>query len=149
MATSSSWISARVCTSRSATVRFGTLTTALVTAFFASSPPKEINTPLSLHPPELAFKRPLTQAVDIWNLGCTVRRVSAAATSRLLTSSQMYELVVGHTLFEAGFDNLELIPQYEKVLGGVPAEWVREALADGVLNGDEGLSPLWRGCTLH
>ena len=27
---------------------------------------------MSLHPPELVFKRALTSAVDIWNLGSTV-----------------------------------------------------------------------------
>lgn len=69
------------------TVRSGALTAALVTAFFASSPPTMIYTPFSLYPPELVFKRPLTQAVDIWNLGCTVWRVAAAATSKFLTSS--------------------------------------------------------------
>jgi serine/threonine-protein kinase SRPK3 len=43
-------------------------------AFFASRPPKSIFTPMSLHPPELVFKHTLTKAVDIWNLGSTVRR---------------------------------------------------------------------------
>ncbi|KAI0104252.1 kinase-like domain-containing protein [Nemania sp. FL0031] len=86
-------------------------------AFFISSPPMTIYTPLSLHPPELVLKRPLTQAVDIWNLGCT-----------------LYQLAVGRTPFEAWFDNRELIPQYRQVLGGVPTEWVHEALADGVLD---------------
>jgi serine/threonine-protein kinase SRPK3 len=42
-------------------------------AFFISSPPESIHTPMSFHPPELVFRRPLTEAVDIWNLGCTVR----------------------------------------------------------------------------
>ncbi|KAL2194721.1 kinase-like domain-containing protein [Corynascus similis CBS 632.67] len=62
-------------------------------AFFDSNPPNMINTPLSLHPPELVFRRPLTRAVDVWNLGCTV-------------------------------------------LGGVPMEWIREAVTDGVLAGE-------------
>lgn len=41
-------------------------------AFFLDHPPKSINTPEPLHPPELVFKLGLTKAVDIWNLGCTV-----------------------------------------------------------------------------
>ena len=43
-------------------------------AFFISSPPPSINTPMSLHPPELVFKHILSEAVDLWNLGCTVSR---------------------------------------------------------------------------
>ncbi|KAH6845666.1 kinase-like domain-containing protein [Chaetomium sp. MPI-CAGE-AT-0009] len=86
-------------------------------AFFTSSPPTTIDTPLSLHPPELVFKRPLTLAVDIWSLGCA-----------------LYELAIGRTPFEAGFDNRELVPQYGQVLGRVPVEWVREALANGLLD---------------
>jgi len=41
-------------------------------AFFCSRPPKSITTPPSFRPPELVFKLGLTNAVDIWNLGCTV-----------------------------------------------------------------------------
>jgi serine/threonine-protein kinase SRPK3 len=41
-------------------------------AFFCSDPPKSITTPPSFRPPELVFKLGLTNAVDIWNLGCTV-----------------------------------------------------------------------------
>jgi serine/threonine protein kinase len=43
-------------------------------AFFVSNPPKGLCTPLSLHPPELVFQHPLSMAVDIWNLGSTVRK---------------------------------------------------------------------------
>ncbi|KAK3942337.1 kinase-like domain-containing protein [Diplogelasinospora grovesii] len=85
-------------------------------AFFISCPPKSINTPMSLHPPELVFRHPLTNAVDIWNLGSTT-----------------YELVTGRTPFEADFDDRELIPQFQKVLGGVPEQWIRDALGNGVL----------------
>lgn len=49
------------------------LTLFLRSAFFFSNPPKSIHTPMSFHPPELVFQRRLTEAVDIWNLGCTVR----------------------------------------------------------------------------
>lgn len=43
-------------------------------AFFITDPPKQISTPVSLHPPELVFQHNLTSAVDLWNLGSTVCR---------------------------------------------------------------------------
>lgn len=71
---------------------------------------------MSLHPPELVFQHALTEAVDIWNLGSTT-----------------YELVTGRTPFEAFFDDKELVPQFQKVIGGVPEEWVQDAISNGVL----------------
>ncbi|PQE30497.1 CMGC SRPK kinase protein [Rutstroemia sp. NJR-2017a WRK4] len=85
-------------------------------SFLISSPPKSIYTPTSLHPPELVFQHPLTKAVDIWNLGSTT-----------------FELVTGRSPFEADFDDRALIPQFQKVLGGVPENWVHDALSSGVL----------------
>jgi serine/threonine-protein kinase SRPK3 len=35
--------------------------------------------------------------------------------------------------FEAGFDDHALIPQFQKVIGGVPENWVSDALSSGVL----------------
>ncbi|EHK24113.1 uncharacterized protein TRIVIDRAFT_147331 [Trichoderma virens Gv29-8] len=85
-------------------------------SFFISNPPKSICTPTSLHPPELVFRHSLTGAVDTWNLGCTT-----------------YELITGRTLFEAGFNDRELVPQFQKVLGGVPEQRIQEGLKAGVL----------------
>ncbi|OPB41810.1 Protein kinase [Trichoderma guizhouense] len=85
-------------------------------SFLIGHPPKSLYTPMSLHPPELVFRHPLTEAVDIWNLGCTT-----------------YELVIGRTPFEAGMDDRELVPQFQKVLGGVPDQWIQDALKAGVL----------------
>lgn len=44
-----------------------------------------------------------------------------------------YELVTGRTPFEAFFDDKELVPQFQKVIGGVPEEWVQDAISNGVL----------------
>lgn len=48
-------------------------------------------------------------------------------------TSKTYELVAGRTPFEAWMDNRELIPQFQKVLGGVPDQWIQDALKTGVL----------------
>ncbi|ROW17514.1 hypothetical protein VPNG_00929 [Cytospora leucostoma] len=85
-------------------------------SFYISNPPKMINTPVSFYPPELVFKRKLTEAVDIWNLGSTT-----------------YELVIGRPAFEAFLDEYSLIPQFRKVIGGVPEDWISDAFSSGVL----------------
>ncbi|KAF8246148.1 kinase-like protein [Wilcoxina mikolae CBS 423.85] len=87
-------------------------------SFFISQPPKKVSTPLSLHPPELVFSHTLSNAVDIWNLGCTI-----------------FELTSGQCPFNADLSNHELIPQFEKVLGKIPPHWIEEALARGILTG--------------
>ncbi|SPO01704.1 related to multidrug resistance protein [Cephalotrichum gorgonifer] len=86
-------------------------------SFFSAEPPTQIYTPMSLHPPELVFQRGLSSSVDIWNLGCTT-----------------YELVTGRTILDADFNNdLALIPQFKKVVGGLPEQWIQDALDRGVL----------------
>ncbi|TFK65632.1 kinase-like protein [Pluteus cervinus] len=79
-------------------------------------PPPIVHTPTSFHPPELVFRHAMSSAVDIWNLACTT-----------------FELVTGRTLFEAGFENRELIPQFKKVIGNLPQGWVADAIANNVL----------------
>lgn len=61
----------------------------------------------------------------------------------MLIFLKLYEVVVGRSLFDAGH-NQELIPQHCTVLGAkIPAEWIREAIATGLLLGEpEGESPL-------
>ena len=44
-----------------------------------------------------------------------------------------YQLVVGRTAFEAFSNDKGLIPQFQKVIGGVPEQWVDDALKKGVL----------------
>ncbi|KAK3896351.1 hypothetical protein C8A05DRAFT_20650, partial [Staphylotrichum tortipilum] len=85
-------------------------------AFFIAEPPKQISTPVSLHPPQLVFQHPLSCAVDIWNLGFTT-----------------YELVTGRAPFFAFMNDQELIPQLQKVLGDFPEGWIQAALTSGVL----------------
>ncbi|KAM6481756.1 kinase-like domain-containing protein [Trichoderma sp. SZMC 28011] len=92
-------------------------------SFFIGHPPKSINTPASLHPPELVFRHPLTEAVDIWNLGCTT-----------------YEIVIGRTPFEAWMDDRELVPQFQKMLGGVPDQWIQDALKTGIFTEEPDIS---------
>ncbi|KAF8542412.1 kinase-like domain-containing protein [Trichophaea hybrida] len=85
-------------------------------SFFIDNPPQKLYTPLSFHPPELVFQHALDKAVDIWNLGCTI-----------------YDLVIGRTLFEVSFENRELVPEFNAIIGNMPPHWVPDALKTGVL----------------
>ena len=49
-----------------------------------------------------------------------------------LSPSQTHELVTGRTPF-AAFAREHLVPQFQKVIGGVPKKWVRDGLSNGVL----------------
>lgn len=52
-----------------------------------------------------------------------------------------YELVTGRTPFEAYFGEKELVPQFQKVVGGVPEKWVQDALSNGILKDIDGQTP--------
>lgn len=41
--------------------------------------------------------------------------------------------MIGRTPLEAFMDDRELIPQFQKVLGGLPEQWIQEGLETGVL----------------
>ncbi len=98
-----------------------------VVAFFISSPPKVLRTPISFHPPELVFGQALTEAVDIWNLGCTVRsETQSSSFIQNLSSVKTYELVTTCTPFEAAFHDKDMIPQFHVIIGGVPEEWIQD-----------------------
>jgi hypothetical protein len=113
-------------------------------AFFISDPPRSINTPSSLHPPELVFRLALTKAVDIWNLGSTVStEYTELFKSLIMARSKTYELVTGRSLFEAGVDATVLIPQFQTAIGGVPEQWVTEAVSKGLLG--EGFNGMYTG----
>ncbi|KAF8465508.1 kinase-like domain-containing protein [Kalaharituber pfeilii] len=88
-------------------------------AFFLHDPPKTLHTPPSLHPPEVVFQLPLSEAVDIWNLGCTT-----------------FELVMGSPLFWV-LTTRSLPPMFEKVCGDMPAEWMPHAVARGIFAENE------------
>ena len=86
---------------------------------------------MSLHPPEVVLGRPITQAVDIWNLGCTVRGSTNPPMLALnLLFVKTYELVIGRAPFDAGFSDKELLPQFKKMIGGVPDKWIQDAFGD-------------------
>lgn len=61
----------------------------------------------------MVFWRPLSEAVDIWNLGCTT-----------------YELVTGRTKFESWFHDGELPNQFRRGIGEIPEQWMLDATKD-------------------
>lgn len=67
----------------------------------------ELHTPVLLLPPEHIFKEPLTQAVDVWTLGCT-----------------LHEILGDGTLFE-GFvpDEDHVVAEMISTLGHIPDRW--------------------------
>jgi hypothetical protein len=50
-----------------------------------------------------------------------------------LTIIKIFELLTGRTPFEARRGEIILIAQFQKVIGGVPEEWLVEAIRNGVV----------------
>ena len=95
---------------------------------------------MSLHPPELVFHRALSKQVDMWNLGSTVNHDArgfalSLSSVKLTVIPQTYELVTGRPPFEADFDDQDLVSQFQVVLGGVPEQWISDAINTGVFKG--------------
>ena len=58
---------------------------------------------------------------------------------------QTYKLVTGRTPFEAfDMDERYLVAQFKTVIGGVPENWIHDALSNGVLkkSGDGKVTPM-------
>ncbi|KAF8246292.1 hypothetical protein K440DRAFT_662229 [Wilcoxina mikolae CBS 423.85] len=86
-------------------------------AFFIDNPPNHLSVPGPFHPPELVFRHNLSKAVDIWALGGTI-----------------YEVVLGNiTLFQTYSEgHLDLIPQFNTIIGNMPPHWIPDALKNGI-----------------
>ncbi|KAK3934476.1 kinase-like domain-containing protein [Diplogelasinospora grovesii] len=90
-------------------------------SFFISTPPKLHRTPpWSYRSPEQVFRHTLTEAIDIWSLGCI--------TYQLITTDFLFGW-----MFQEPKKPEVLIRRFQRILGDVPEEWIREALESGVL----------------
>jgi hypothetical protein len=59
--------------------------------------------------------------------------------------------VIGRTLFEVGFENRELVPEFNAIIGNMPPHWIPDALKTGILvEQPKGLLsiPCWQGYML-
>lgn len=77
-------------------------------AFFPGESIKELHTPILLLPPEFIFnEQPITSAVDIWTLGCT-----------------LFDLLGRRRLFEGCLpDENDTVAEMISTLGPIPARW--------------------------
>ena len=70
-------------------------------------PPKTLNTPMLLRPPEAFFKESLGPPADIWTLGCI-----------------LYEILGERPLFEAFIPNVDdTLAEMVSTLGKLPSRW--------------------------
>jgi len=92
-------------------------------SFLISDPSATITTATNQCPPELLFKKPLSEAIDIWGLACTT-----------------YWLVTSKNLFDSGLsDKRCLVPRYYEVAGEASASWLLTHLVNSVRDG------AWKG----
>ena len=76
-------------------------------ASYVDDPPKTLNTPMLLRPPEAFFNERLGPQVDIWTLGCI-----------------LYEILGERPLFEAFIPNVDdTLAEMVSTLGKLPRRW--------------------------
>jgi serine/threonine protein kinase len=79
-------------------------------AFLVDSPPKTLNAPMLLLPPESFFHERLGLSADIWTLGCTI-----------------YEILGERPLFEAFIPNRDdTLAEMVSTLGILPERWWKQ-----------------------
>ncbi|KAF2012310.1 kinase-like protein [Aaosphaeria arxii CBS 175.79] len=85
-------------------------------SFFDDEYPTSIIVTRCLTPPEMIFQKPLTKAIDIWQVACITFWAVASPSD----------------LFDYWGDSRELIPQIYKIIGESSANWLLVSLMEGV-----------------
>ncbi|KAI9888925.1 MAG: hypothetical protein M1814_006157 [Vezdaea aestivalis] len=86
-------------------------------SFYITNPPVKLSAPGCFRAPEIIFERPLTEALDIWSLGCLT-----------------FQIMTGQPCFEVGYwgQGFEIPPWHEGLTGTtIPQEWLQDAKAKG------------------
>ncbi|KAF2013441.1 kinase-like protein [Aaosphaeria arxii CBS 175.79] len=86
-------------------------------SFFADELPTHVATNRSMRPPEMIIERPVSKAMDIWQLACVT-----------------YWAATRSDLFDVTYDTRTLIPQIHKVIGESSADWLLSAMIEGTKN---------------
>ncbi|KAF2021453.1 kinase-like protein [Aaosphaeria arxii CBS 175.79] len=88
-------------------------------SFFDDEYPHSVAVAEPLTPPEMVFKRPLSKAIDVWQLACI--------TYWAATRQDIFELL--------NEDKRALIPQIFEYIGQSTAEWLLGAMIEAIGNG--------------